>query len=171
MAVLRSLRQAGAAVELVLSEWALHLVEQETGCSGEELRALAEAVHDNGNMAASICSSSYLVDGMVVVPASVKTVSDLACAHADTLIARAGDNMLRLRRPLVVCLRETPLSGPTLENLARLSRHGAIIMPLSPGFYHQPERIEDLVDFMAGKVLDALGIDNETFRRWQGNGP
>lgn len=164
--VLAALKEAGCETCLVLSKWAGRLIEEETDVKPDAVRKMASQMFDNDDMAAPISSSSFNVDGMVVIPASVKTVSEIANACSGTLITRAADNMLKTRRPLVVCIRETPLSGPCLENLARIAQYGGIVMPLSPGFYHKPKHINDLYNFMTGKVMDALGIRNDKFKRW-----
>jgi 4-hydroxy-3-polyprenylbenzoate decarboxylase len=165
--VLKALKEAGVETHLVLSEWAEKLVKEETNLSVAEVKKLASKNYDYKDMAAAISSSSFLVDGMVVCPATVKTVSEIAHANSGNLISRSADNMLKLRKPLVVCIRETPLSPPCLKNLFELSLYGAIIMPLSPGFYHKPKGIKDLTNFMVGKVLDALNVPNTQFKRWK----
>jgi 4-hydroxy-3-polyprenylbenzoate decarboxylase len=165
--LLRALREARVETHLIVSRW----VEQNLALEGGELREvkeLAGATYDNDDLAAAPSSSSFLVDAMVVLPASVKTVAEIACAHSGSLISRAADNMLRLRRPLVIGIRETPLSAPCLENLARLAGYGAVVLPLSPGFYHRPETLQDLFDFITDKVLDCLGLPAPTARRWSG---
>ena len=166
--VLRALGSAGVETHLVLSEWGERLLREEAAGDPGEVRALARAAYGNQELGALPSSSSFGADGMVIVPATVKTVAAVANADASTLIARAADTMLRLHRPLVVCLRETPLSAPCLENLARLARYGATVLPLSPAFYHHPQTIQDLYDFMTGKVLDSLGLPAEAFPRWRG---
>ncbi len=166
--VLRALGESGVATHLVLSEWAERVMLEEGAGRPEEVRALATASYHNEDLAAPLASSSFVPDGMVIVPASVKTVAEVAASHSGSLIARAADNTLRLRRPLVVGLRETPLSGPCLENLCRLARYGAVVLPLSPAFYHRPQQLQDLYDFMTGKVLDCLGIANQRYARWRG---
>jgi 4-hydroxy-3-polyprenylbenzoate decarboxylase len=118
-------------------------------------------------MDASIASSSFLVDGMIICPATSATVGKIANGNADNLIARAADNMLRMRKPLVIALRESPLSLPCLRNLCELSRAGVTIAPLAPAFYHKPKHIGDLIAFMVGKILDSLGIANEKYTRWE----
>lgn len=168
--LLRALAAASVETHLVLSEWAEVVIQEETGLDAEEVRTLAAVVHDNKNLAASISSSSFLVEAMVVIPASVKTVSDIASGSAGSLIARAADNMLKTRRRLVVCPRETPLSLPALENLRMIALAGGIVAPLSPGFYHRPQSLDELYRFMVGKVLDLLGIDNQQFHRWNPEG-
>ena len=165
--VLKALKERKVETYLVLSEWAERLIKEETSQSLEDVKKLASKVFDNKDMAAPISSSSFLVNGMVVIPATVKTVSEIANAHSGTLITRAADNMLKMRKRLVVCIRETPLSGPCLENLRKIAQYGGIVMPLSPGFYHKPKKIGDVLDFMTGKVLDALEVNNKKFKRWK----
>lgn len=164
--LLKALKEAGVETHLVLSEWAERLFEEETDSSVEEVKKIASKSYGYKEMGAAISSSSFLVDGMIVCPATVKTVSEIANAHSGNLISRAADNMLKTRKPLIVCVRETPLSGPCLENLAKIAQYGGIVMPLSPGFYHKPKSIKDLEAFIVGKALDLLGIKNEKFERW-----
>jgi len=165
--LLKALKEANVETYLVMSEWAERVIEEETDFKPIDVKKLATGVFDNKDMAAAISSSSFDIDGMVVIPASVKTVAEIACAHSGSLITRAADNMLKMRRKLVVCIRETPLSGPCLENLAKIVQYGGMVMPLSPGFYHKPKDIKDIYNFITGKVLDCLGISNERFRRWK----
>ena len=162
--LLRALRERNIETFLVTSEWGEKLLESET--SQSDVKGMASHCYANDDMTAPIASSSFLVDGMVIIPATVKTCSEIATAHCGTLITKAADNMLKMHRPLVVCIRDTPLSTPALEMLHKLSLAGAIVMPLSPGFYHQPKDIKSLYKFMAGKALDALGIENNEYKRW-----
>ena len=164
--LLEALKELKVETHLILSEWAEKLVEEETEHKIEEVKKLASKVYGYKDMAAAISSSSFLVNGMVVCPATVKTVSEIANAHSGNLISRSADNMLKTQKKLVVCIRETPLSGPCLENLAKISQYGGIVMPLSPGFYHKPKTIKDLESFIIGKILDLIGIENEKFERW-----
>ena len=165
--VLEALKKAKAETYLVMSKWAETLIKEETGLKPEAVKKLANNVFQNSDMAAPISSSSFVVDGMVIIPATVKTVSEIANAHSGTLITRAADNLLKMHKPLVVCIRETPLSGPCIENMAKIAQYGGTIMPLSPGFYHRPNNINDMYNFITGKVLDSLGIQNSKFRRWE----
>jgi flavin prenyltransferase len=167
--LLRALGAAGAETHLILSHWAERVLAEEQAGTPAEVRALASASYANDDLAAAPSSSSFLVDGVAIVPASVKTVAEIATAQSGSLITRAADNALRMRRRLVVGLRETPLSAPCLENLARLAGWGAVVLPLSPGFYHRPEAVQDLLDFMTDKTLDALGLPSPTARRWGGD--
>jgi len=121
---------------------------------------------DCRDLRAGIASGSWRVEGMVVVPCSMGALGRMAQGVSSNLIERAADVMLKERRPLVLAPRETPLSCIHLENMLRLCRAGAYIVPCMPGFYHRPEGIEDLVDFVVGRLLDALGIEHELFPRW-----
>lgn len=164
--LLESLKANGVEVHLVVSEWAEKLLKEETGKNILELKKMAKKTYGNSDMAAAIASSSFPVDGMVIIPCTLKTASEIANAHCQTLIARAADNALKMKKRLVVCIRETPLSTPALEQLHKISVAGGIVMPLSPGFYHKPKEIKDLLAFMSGKIMDCLEIENSEFRRW-----
>ena len=151
---------------VIISEWAKHVLKDEMGINGTEIKEMAYRAYDNKEMDAPLSSSSTLIDGMVIIPATVKTVSNIANADTGSLISRAADIMLKMQRPLIIGIRETPLSPPCLHNLYKLSTYGATILPLSPGFYHKPQNIQDLFDFITGKVLDCLNIPNEKYQRW-----
>ncbi|MFH0954598.1 MAG: UbiX family flavin prenyltransferase [Candidatus Micrarchaeota archaeon] len=167
ISLLRALKEAKVETHLVLSEWGKELVKEETDWTLEQVKKLAGKSYEYNDLAGTISSSSFLVDGMIICPATVKTVSEIAHANANNLISRAADNMLKTRKKLVVCIRETPLSTPCLENLVKLSQYGAVVMPLSPGFYQKPKKAEELYDFMSGKILDLFGIPNQKFKRWE----
>jgi len=166
-ALLRELKKQKIEVHLIISEWAQEVIKAETGKKVSQLKKLATKTYSNSALDASISSSSFLVDGMIIIPTSIKTVSEILHAHTSTLISRCADNMLKTKKPLVIGLRETPLSGPTLENLWKLSVYGAIIFPLSPAFYHKPKKIADLEAFIVGKALDLIGVRNNQFSRWK----
>jgi 4-hydroxy-3-polyprenylbenzoate decarboxylase len=121
------------------------------------------------NLSASISSGSVKVDAMVVIPCSMKTLSGIACGYANNLVERAADVMLKERRTLIIVPRETPLNSIHLRNMLTLSEIGVKIIPAMPAFYSCPKKIDDLIDFMVGKVLDSLGIENSLFRRWKGS--
>ena len=164
---LKALKEKDFETHLVLSPWAKKLIEEETDFKIEEVKKLASFVHDVNDMAAPIASSSFLVEAMVVIPCTVKTSSEIATANCSNLISRAADNILKTKKKLIVCIRETPLSAPALKNLYDISLYGGIVFPLSPGFYHQPKGLKDLNAFITGKLLDLLGIENESFKRWE----
>ena len=123
------------------------------------------------DMAASISSGSFPTSGMVVIPCSMGTLARIAAGVSSTLVERAADVTMKERRPLVLVPRETPLSEIHLENMLRLRRAGVDILPAAPGFYHHPRTVDDLVDFIVGRVLDRLHVENQLFRRWSGDLP
>jgi 4-hydroxy-3-polyprenylbenzoate decarboxylase len=166
---LKALRAIGEfEVHLVASEQAYQTVELETDVPRAELDALADVVHDSGNLAASISSGSFKTDGMIVVPCSMRSVSAIAYSLNDNLLARAADVCLKERRTLVMVVRETPLHVNHLRNLVRAAEAGAVILPPVPGTYARPKTIEDVVDHTVGKVLDQFDIPHELFARWSG---
>lgn len=167
ISLLKELKKQKIETHLIISEWANEVIKEETKINLKEIKKLATKKYSNNNLAASISSSSFLVDGMIIIPASIKTVSEILHSHTSTLTTRCADNMLKTKKTLVIGLRETPLSGPTLENLWKLSLYGAIIFPLSPAFYHKPKKIVDLENFIVGKALDLLGVTNTKFTRWE----
>lgn len=164
--VIKALTENKIETHVILSEWARFVLQEETETDETEIKKLAFRLYDGKNMKAPLSSSSTLIDGMVIIPATVKTVSNIANANTGDLISRAADITLKMRRPLIIGIRETPLSPPCLNNLSKLASYGAIILPLSPGFYHKPQIIQDLYDFITGKVLDCLNIPNEKYHRW-----
>ena len=163
--LLKELKKRGIEVHLILSKWARKILQYEL--PDTRIERLANHLYDNGDLAANISSTSFIIDAMVILPASVKTVSDIANAHTDNLISRCADNMLRQHKKLIVCIRETPLSTATLENLHKLSLYSAIVFPLCPAFYNRPKTIGDMQRFIVGKILDLLGIENKLFKRWK----
>lgn len=122
--------------------------------------------HTIGDIGASIASGSYLVEGMIIMPCSMGTLSAVAHGASDNLMARAADVMLKEGRPLVLVPRETPLHAIHLENMLTLSRLGVKIIPAMPAFYYHPKSLDDLVNFLVGKVLDSLRIEHSLFQRW-----
>ena len=183
-AVLRGLFAAGEPVDLVISRAARLTLLDETGVSFRDghwradLAAwLGEKAVDGadvrywpaGDLAAGPSSGSYPARGMVVVPASTAAVAGIALGLSKDLLQRAADVTLKERRPLVVALRETPLARSTLVNLLALHDAGAVVLPASPGFYAGATTAAELADFVAGKVLDVLGVPHDLFTRWSGN--
>ena len=125
-------------------------------------------LEDNGNLFSAAASGSSRFDAMAIVPCSMSTLAMLAHGITETLLTRAADVMMKERRKLVLVPRETPLSTLHLKNMAELSQLGAIILPAMPGFYHKPQSMEDIIDFVVGKTLDCLEIENNLYQRWTG---
>jgi len=166
--LLQALRAADVESHLVLSGWGQRTIEHETGMSIAQLRELAAVVHGAGNMASTISSGSFLTDGMVIAPCSMRTLAAIAGGNGENLVHRAADVVLKERRRLVLVVRETPLSEIHLENMLKLARIGATILPPMPAFYNQPQTIDDLVDHIVARVLDQFGIPADFAKRWDG---
>ncbi|MCL4181843.1 MAG: UbiX family flavin prenyltransferase [Burkholderiaceae bacterium] len=166
--LLEALQGTDVETHLILSKWAIQTIGHETRSSVKQVRELASVVHDAGNMGASVSSGSFVTDGMVIIPCSMRTVAAIAQGAGDHLIHRAADVILKERRKLLLVARETPLSDLHLENLLRLSRMGVTIMPPVPAFYNHPETLDDMVDHIVARVLDQFGIPAPFARRWDG---
>jgi 4-hydroxy-3-polyprenylbenzoate decarboxylase len=166
--LLQALRTANVESHLVLSRWGQQTIEHEMGMGLAQLRELAAVVHGVGNMASTISSGSFLTDGMVIAPCSVRTLAAIASGNGENLVHRAADVVLKERRKLVLLVRETPLSEIHLENMLKLARIGATILPPVPAFYNKPQTIDDLVDHVVARALDQFGIPAEFAKRWDG---
>ncbi len=153
-------------VHLVISDAGKKLVDEELTFSVGDLEKMADTTFEIGDLAAPPASGSVVYDAMVIVPCSMSTLSKIATGISDNLITRAAAVSLKESRELLVVPRETPLSTVWLENMTSLSREGVTILPAAPGFYHGPEELEDMVDFVVGKILDNLGLDNTLYKRW-----
>jgi 4-hydroxy-3-polyprenylbenzoate decarboxylase len=156
---------------LVMSRWARSTIELETDYTARKVQDLADVVYGPGDQAAAISSGSYLTDGMVVVPCSVKTLAGIRSGYAEGLIGRAADVCLKERRRLVLVVRETPLNDVHLENMLAMSRMGATIMPPVPAFYNRPASLGDVVDHLVTRILDQFRIPVREADRWTGLPP
>jgi len=154
-------------VELVMSPTGEQILTYETGITRTAFPGNVH-IHENTNLFSALASGSYRTQGMVVIPCSMNTLGLMATGTGDHLLARAAQVTLKERRPLVVVPREMPYNMIHLENMLRLARAGATIMPASPGFYHHPKGIQDLVNHVVGRVLDQFGIEHTLFERWSG---
>lgn len=152
---------------LIISEWAKKNIEIETDKKLEYIKSLSSVNYDNFKLDASVSSGSFLHDGMVIVPCSMKSLSSIANGYDDTLISRAASVTLKESRKLIIVPRETPLSRIHLENMIKLQEAGAIILPAMPGFYHKPSTIDEIIDHLVGKILDQLKIEHDLFKRWK----
>lgn len=166
--LLEACRDLGIETDLIISRSAGKLLELELGSKPEDLQGLATRSYQPDDLTAPIASGSCRVDGMVIAPCSMKTLGAVASGFASDLISRAADVMLKQGWPLVLVPRETPLNLIHLENMVKLKRAGATILPAAPGFYHKPEKISDLVDFIVGRVLEMFGVEHGLYRRWEG---
>lgn len=175
--LLQQLILAGQRVQLIVSGHGMRLLAMECGVESlTDLRARLDGsrwdtlvtVFDDKDRGAAPASGSALHGGMVICPCSMGTLSAISVGASRSLVERAADVTLKERRPLVLVPRESPLSAIHLENMLRVTRAGAIVLPAAPGFYHRPSSIDDLVDFVVARVLDHLGVEHELVRRWSG---
>jgi len=158
----------GATIHLIVTEQAKRTLSLETPLSPSEVEKLADAVHDEKNLAAPVSSGSFATDGMLVIPCSMRSAAAIAYSMNDNLLVRAADVCLKERRRLVLSVRETPLHLGHLRVMTRLAELGAVLVPPIPAFYHQPKSVDDVINHAVGKALDALGVPNEMFARWKG---
>jgi len=178
LALVRGLVAAGRRVHVIVSAGGARVLREECGLSvnpkaPDPMVLAPEAAdgiiaHSFENYGASIASGSYPLGGMAVCPCSMGTLARIAAGTAETLVTRAADVCLKERRPLVLVPRETPFSVIHLGNMLRLARAGATILPASPGFYHRPREVEDLVRFVAARAMEQLGVPQDLVEPWQG---
>lgn len=166
--MLKHLKKTDHETHLIISEAGKLTIELETDLKAEEAAAMADYVHDNKNVAAPLASGSFLTDGMVVAPCTIKTLSGIANSYTENLLVRAADVTLKEKRKLVLVVRETPFHKGHLRLMTMAADMGAHILPPIPSFYHQPKTLEDIVDQTIGKIFDYLGIENNLFKRWDG---
>ena len=152
---------------LVISDIAREIIEHENQRDAAEVLALAGIVHPIRNLGAAISSGSFLTEGMIIAPCSIKSLSGIANSYNDNLLVRAADVCLKERRKLIIVLRETPLHLGHLELMTRVTRYGATLLPPMPSFYHNPKTIDDIINQTVGKVLDNFGIEHNLFKRWK----
>ncbi|WP_312278278.1 UbiX family flavin prenyltransferase [Kosakonia cowanii] len=161
---------AEVETHLVMSQAARQTLSLETDYSLRDVQALANVVHDARDIAANISSGSFKTAGMVILPCSIKTLSGIVHSYTDGLLTRAADVVLKERRPLVLCVRETPLHLGHLRLMTQAAELGAVIMPPVPAFYHRPQSVMDIVDQTVNRVVDQFDIElpEDLFARWQG---
>ncbi len=152
---------------LVISDIAKEIIRLENGRDPDEIERLADIIHPITNLGAAISSGSFLTEGMIIAPCSIKSLSGIANSYNDNLLVRAADVCLKERRKLIIVLRETPLHLGHLELMTRVTRYGATLLPPMPSFYHNPETIDDIINQTVGKVLDNFGIVHNLFKRWK----
>lgn len=176
--LVRALAELSQPTWLIVSGHGYRLLATESGIADQAALRVAVGVSgwdahvrvfEDGDRGALPASGSVRTRGMVVCPCSMGTVAAIAAGTSRSLVERAADVVLKERRKLVLVPRETPLSQIHLENLLRVTQAGAVVLPAAPGFYHQPQSISDLVDFVVARVLDQLDLDHAVGRRWQGD--
>jgi 4-hydroxy-3-polyprenylbenzoate decarboxylase len=179
--LLEVLSRMGSGVDLILSDAGRIVIREEMGVDLPEAGATSSEIlgkelnidhsdirfYKNNDFETPVASGSFPARGMVIAPCSMGTLAAIAHGLADNLIRRAADVMIKQRRPLILLARETPLSTIHLENMLKLSRLGVVILPPIPAFYPKPESIDEMVDFVVGRVLDVMEIDHTLYRRWK----
>jgi len=166
--ILQRLREAGVETHLVISRWGARTLLHETPFSREQVEELATETYAPADMGAAISSGSFRTDGMVIAPCSAKTLAAVAHGFGENLVHRAADVILKERRRLVLVVREAPLSDIHLENMLKLSRMGAVMLPPMPAFYNHPRTVDDVVDHTVARVLDQFGLEVSGAERWSG---
>jgi 4-hydroxy-3-polyprenylbenzoate decarboxylase len=177
-----ALLEQGLHIELVVTDYGRRLLRDELGEGaaierivpylsekyGPKVSEGTLTIHSNRDLGATIASGSHGCSGMAIVPCSMKTLAGVAHGLSRTLVERAADVMLKEKRVLVIVPRETPMSLPQLKNMVLCAEAGATILPAMPAFYQLPQTLDDLADFMAGKILSALGLEHELYKPWTG---
>ena len=164
--MLEVLKKLNVETHLIMSEWGAKCISMETEFSLDYVKSLATNTSDEKNMASSVSSGTHKIDGMIVAPCSMKTLSAIANGYDDTLVARAAGVTIKESRKLILMVRETPLSAIHLENMLKLSRLGIVILPPVTEFYTKPKTIDDIVNHGVGKCLDQFDIEHNLYPRW-----
>jgi len=164
--LLEALRDAGVETHLVISRWAARTIAVETDRRPDEVRALASFAYEEDDPSARIATGSFLIDAMAVVPCSMRSLAAIANGLSQNLIHRAAEVTLEEGRKLVLVVRESPLSVIHLENMLRVARAGALVVPPVPAFYAKPRSLDDMIDHTVGRLLDQLGVEHALIDRW-----
>jgi 4-hydroxy-3-polyprenylbenzoate decarboxylase len=166
--MLEVLRETGVETHLVMSKAAELTLVYEMDMKPKDVRALASQVHAQADIGASISSGSFQTMGMVIVPCSVRSMSEIAAGTTGTLLSRAADVVLKERRRLVLAFRETPIHAGHLRTMSQVTEMGAIIAPIVPAFYNRPKTLDDVINHTVGRLLDLFGIETKLVKRWKG---
>ncbi len=164
--LLELLSKQDLEIHLIISDAAKRTIEMETDWRLADVEALAGQVHDFNNIGASIASGSFKTKGMVIIPCSIKTLSAIAYSFNTNLLIRAADVVIKERRKLVLVVREMPLHRGHLESMLKVYEMGAVILPPMLTFYQKPKSLEEMIDYVAGKVMDSLGFGHSLYKRW-----
>lgn len=165
--LLEALKELNIENSLIISDAAKTVIKHETNKSIEDIIKLADNYYEFDDLTASINSGSFKFDGLAIVPCSMKTLSSIANGYASNTITRVADVSLKEKRKTVIVPRETPLRSIHLENMLNLSKEGAVILPAMPGFYSDSDTVDDQINFIVGKILDSLNIENNIYKRWE----
>ena len=165
--LLEALNELNIESSLVISDAAKVVIESETDYKVEDVISLADTYYDFNDLTASINSGSFKADALAIVLCSMKTLSSIANGYGANTITRVADVSLKERRPVVIVPRETPLRSIHIQNMLTLSQEGAIILPAMPGFYSTHDTVDDQINFIVGKILDSLKIENDIYKRWE----
>ena len=164
--MLETLKKLNIESHLIMTEWAEKCISMETEYNSDYVKSLATNVSDEKNMASSVSSGTHKIDGMIVAPCSMKTLSAIANGYDDTLVARAASVTIKESRKLILMVRETPLSAIHIENMLKLARLGVVILPPVTEFYTKPKTINDIVNHGVGKCLDQFDLEHDLYPRW-----
>ena len=169
--LLEVLKQMSKDTALVVTEPARIILKYEMGIDENRLKQLCNHFYEPDDLTSAINSGSCRFESMIIIPCTMKTISAISTGFADNAVTRAADVALKERRELLLVPRETPLRTVHLKNMLKISEEGGIILPAMPAFYHQPKNMDELVDFLVGKILDVLHIDHNLYQRWKGEIP
>ncbi len=164
--LLEALQGSSVETHLIVSKWGAHTLAEETSYTLDRVRQMASFSYAASDQGAAISSGSFVTAGMVIAPCSMRTLAAIASGQGEHLVHRAADVVLKERRKLVLLVRETPLNDIHLENMLKLSRMGAVILPPVPAFYNRPQSIEEMVDHIVMRTLDQFGIHTDLAERW-----
>ena len=155
-------------IHLIVSENAKELIDFESNVSLNDIIGYSNFYYENSALSSTIASGSKIIDGMVIIPCSMSTAAKINTGITDNLITRVADVCFKEHRKLIIVPRETPFNSTHLKNMLELSEKGAVILPAAPAFYHKPTNLEDLLNFISGKILDNLGLEHTLYTRWSG---
>ena len=164
--LLEVLKKLNVETHLIMTKWAIKCIGMETDHDADYVKSLAHSFSDERNMAASVSSGTHKVDGMIIAPCSMKTLSSIANGYDETLVARAAAVTIKEGRKLILMVRETPLSAINIENMLKLARLGIVILPPVTEFYTKPKTIDDIINHGIGKCLDQFDIEHDLYHRW-----
>ena len=164
--LLEELAKTQNEIHLIITEGAKKIMEYETNRTLSEVKKLAKFFYENNDLFAGPASGSFQIDAMIIVPCSMKTLSAIANGYGENLTSRSAMCCLKEGKKVILVLRETPLDLAALKNMVSAKQNGAVILPAMPGFYHKPQKIEEIIDFIVGKILDQLGIFHSLYKKW-----